>query len=237
MLTGASGGIGKAIARALAAHGVDLFLTYGRHGEDAEEAGAHARSAGRRVVITAADLSDPAAPARLVERANRELGSVDILIANAGTATVRGWQNVDLELWNSTLAINLTAPFLFAQQVLPSMVERRFGRVLFISSVAAHNGGVVGAHYAASKAGLHGLTYHLAPRVAADGVTVNALAPALVGDTRMLPVDPDTGATPVPIPVGRMGRPDEIADMAITMLRNGYLTNKVVTVDGGLVPH
>ena len=236
LLTGASGGIGKAVARALADEGVDLFLTYGRHRDDAEEAAAYARGEGRRAVVAPADLADPTAPARLVEQANGELGGVDILVANAGTADIKGWQDIDLEAWNATLAVNLTAPFLLAQQVLPAMVEKRFGRVLFISSIAGLNGGVVGAHYAASKAGLHGLMHHLAPRLAADGVTVNALAPALIGDTKMFPVDPETATTPVPIPVGRAGRPDEVADMAIAMLRNGYLTNKVVTLDGGILP-
>jgi 3-oxoacyl-[acyl-carrier protein] reductase len=236
LLTGASGGIGKGIARALADDGVDLFLGYGRHGDDAEEAAAYARGLGRRAVVASADLADPTAPARLVAQANSELGSVDILVANAGTADVKAWQDIDLESWNATLAVNLTAPFLLAQRVLPAMVENRFGRVLFISSVAGLNGGVVGAHYAASKAGLHGLMHHLAPRVAADGVTVNALAPALIGDTKMFPVDPETATTPMPIPVGRAGRPAEVAEMAIAMLRNGYLTNKVVTLDGGIVP-
>jgi 3-oxoacyl-[acyl-carrier protein] reductase len=236
LLTGASGGIGKAIARALADEGVDLFLTYGRHSDDAEEVAAYARGQGRRAVAASADLADPTAPARLVSQANTELGGVDILVANAGTADIKGWQDIDLESWNTTLAINLTAPFLLTQQVLPTMVEKRFGRVLFISSIAGLNGGVVGAHYAASKAGLHGLIHHLAPRVAADGVTVNALAPALIGDTKMFPVDPETATTPVPIPVGRANRPTEVADMAIAMLRNGYLTNKVVTLDGGILP-
>ena len=237
LLTGASGGIGKGIARALADEGVDLFLTYGRHADDAEEVATYARGLGRRAAVASADLADPGAPARLVAQATSELGGVDVLVANAGTADVKGWQNIDLESWNATLAINLTAPFLLAQQVLPSMVAKRFGRVLFVSSVAGLTGGVVGAHYAASKAGLHGLMHHLAPRVAADGVTVNALAPALIGDTGMFPVDPDTAAsTPMPIPVGRAGRPAEVADMAIAMLRNGYLTNKVVTLDGGILP-
>lgn len=236
LLTGASGGIGKAIARALAGSGVDLFLSYGRHGEDAEDAAGYARGLGRRVVVAPADLSDPSAPAHLVAQANSELGGIDILVANAGTADVKGWQNIDLASWNTTLAINLTAPFLLAQQVLPAMLEKRFGRVLFISSVAGLTGGVVGAHYAASKAGLHGLTHHLAARVAADGVTVNALAPALIGDTKMFPVDPETGDTPLDIPVGRAGHPAEVADMAIAMLSNGYLTNKVVTLDGGILP-
>jgi len=236
LLTGASGGIGKGIARALADEGVDLFLAYGRHADDAEEAAAYARGESRRVVIASADLTDPTTPARLVAQATSELGGVDVLVANAGTADIKGWQDIDLESWNATLAINLTAPFLLTQQVLPSMVEKRFGRVLFISSIAGLNGGVVGAHYAASKAGLHGLMHHLAPRVAADGVTVNALAPALIGDTKMFPVDPDTATTPIPIPVGRAGRPAEVADLAIAMLRNGYLTNKVVTLDGGILP-
>jgi 3-oxoacyl-[acyl-carrier protein] reductase len=236
LLTGASGGIGKAIGRRLADEGLDVCLSYGRHGDDAEAVAEYARALGRRAITVAADLSDPSAPEAVVEKAERELGHVDVLVANAGAADIKGWQNIDLASWNATLAVNLTAPFLLAQRVLPGMVERRFGRILFISSVAAFTGGVVGAHYAASKAGLHGLMHHLAPRVAADGVTVNCLAPALVGETKMFPADLETGTPPIPIPVGRIGRPDEMADMAITMLRTGYLTNKVITVDGGLLP-
>ena len=236
LLTGASGGIGKAIARRLADEGADLCLAYGRNADDAEQAAAYARAQGRRVVVAAADLSDPQAPAELVAQTVDELGAVDLLVANAGRADISGWRNIDLESWNATLTVNLTAPWLLAQQVLPGMLERKFGRILFISSVAALTGGVVGAHYAASKAGLHGLMHHLAPRVAADGVTVNSLAPALVGETKMFPADLDTGTPPIPIPVGRIGRPDEVADMAIAMLRNGYLTNKVYTLDGGILP-
>jgi 3-oxoacyl-[acyl-carrier protein] reductase len=236
LLTGASGGIGKAIARRLADEGADLCLTYGRHADDAESVAAYARDLGRRVTVLGSEMSDPQAPAAVVKHANDELGQVDMLIANAGAADIKGWQNIDLASWNATLAVNLTAPFLLAQQVLPGMIERKFGRILFISSVAAFTGGVVGAHYAASKAGLHGLMHHLAPRVAADGVTVNSLAPALVGETKMFPADLETGTPPIPIPVGRIGRPDEMADMAIAMLRNGYLTDKVITVDGGILP-
>lgn len=235
LLTGSSGGIGQAIGRRLADEGLDVCLSYGRHGDDAEEVAEYARGLGRRAVTVAADMADPAAPAELFAAAG-ELGPVDVLVANAGTADIRGWQNIDLASWNTTLAVNLTAPFLLAQQVLPGMIERGFGRILFVSSVAAFTGGVVGAHYAASKAGLHGLMHHLAPRVAAKGVTVNCLAPALVGETKMFPADLETGTPPIPIPVGRIGRPDEMSDMAITMLRNGYLTDKVITVDGGLLP-
>jgi 3-oxoacyl-[acyl-carrier protein] reductase len=237
LITGASGGIGGAIARRLAAEGTDLFLAHGRHVDDAEAVAQDARALGRRVVLAPGDLADPNVPGALVDQATEQLGCVDVLVANAGVGTQTAWEEVDLDQWNRTLAVNLTAPFLLAQRVLPGMIERNFGRVLFISSIAALNGGVVGPHYASSKAGLHGLTHFLAPRVADNGVTVNALAPALIGNTRILPTDPESNdKLPMPIPVGRLGEPEEVADMAVTMLRNSYLTNKVITIDGGLLP-
>ena len=114
------------------------------------------------------------------------------------------------------------------------MRERRYGRILFTSSVAALTGGIIGPHYASSKAALHGLTHFLASRVAADGVTVNTIAPALIEDTGMLPGDPSELARRVP--VGRLGRPAEAADLMIAILRNGYLTNQVISLDGGMHP-
>jgi 3-oxoacyl-[acyl-carrier protein] reductase len=130
--------------------------------------------------------------------------------------------------------INLRAPFLLAQRLVPLMARRGFGRVLFMSSVAAFTGGIVGPHYAASKAGLHGLTHSLAARYAADGVTVNAIAPALITDTGMLPGDPDELRAQVP--VGRLGPPGAVADLALAVLGNAYLTNQVISIDGGRYP-
>jgi 3-oxoacyl-[acyl-carrier protein] reductase len=133
--------------------------------------------------------------------------------------------------------VNLRAPWLLTRAALPGMLERGFGRILYVSSVAALNGGVIGPHYASSKAGLHGLMHHVAPRVAGRGVTVNTIAPALIGGTRILPADPDDpDALPMPIPVGRLGTTGEVADLALAVLRNGYLTDKVLTLDGGLLP-
>src|SRR5581483_5793005 len=114
------------------------------------------------------------------------------------------------------------------------MRERGWGRIVFTSSVAAFIGGIVGPHYAATKSGLHGLVHFLAAQLAADGITVNAVAPALVEQTGMLPGDPDELAKRVP--VGRLGRPAEIADLMVAILENGYLTNQVVSVDGGIYP-
>ncbi len=234
LLTGASGGIGRALSAHLARAGVDLALSYRSHRDDAERAAELARGQGVRAVVLQADLADASAPARLVDDAERELGRIDLLVANAGHARPASYAELDVEGWDTTVTVNLRAPVLLAQRVLPGMVGRGFGRVLFVSSVAGFTGGVVGPDYAASKAGLHGLTHHLAARVAAHGVTVNAIAPALVEDTRMLPGD--GGAPPVPIPVGRLGRPDEVAELATAMLRVGYLTSKVVGIDGGLYP-
>jgi 3-oxoacyl-[acyl-carrier protein] reductase len=232
LLTGASGGIGAAIGRRLVAAGVRTAFTYHRSPEPAEALAAEAREAGVDALTLAGDLADPAVPARLVAETAEALGQIDLLIANAGLARQLAYQDVDLDTWNAALAVNLTAPFLLAQQVLPAMADRGFGRVLLVSSVAGFTGGVIGPHYAASKAGLHGLTHFLAARVAGSGVTVNALAPALIEDTRMLP----STARPGALPVGRFGRPDEVADLTMAILRNGYLTNQVLSLDGGGYP-
>ncbi|WP_305784221.1 SDR family NAD(P)-dependent oxidoreductase [Symbioplanes lichenis] len=223
LVTGASGGIGAAVAEALARAGADLVLSYSAHREDALRAAATAGRMGRIATVLQADLSGPEAGRDLLQRA-AESGPVDLLVANAGVGIAQDWDEVDDDLWAHTLAVNTTAPWQMAQAALPGMIERGYGRILFVSSVAALTGGVVGPHYAASKAALHGLLHHLAPRVAPHGVTVNALAPALVAGTRMLPA------------AEKKGDPADIAAMAVAMLTNPYLTNKVVTLDGGLHP-
>ncbi len=235
LLTGASGGIGGALGRRLIKARARVAFTYSAHAGDAERLAAEAKAAGLDAVVLGGDLADPAVPARLVEETAAALGPVDVLVAGAGHSDQRAYTDVDLEAWDRTLAVNLRAPFLLAQAVLPGMAERGWGRVLFMSSVAAFTGGVVGPHYAASKAGLHGLVHFLASRVAGDGVTVNAVAPALIEETRMLPTG-SGGGPALPIPVGRYGRPEEVADLSMAVLRNGYLTNQVLGLDGGIHP-
>jgi 3-oxoacyl-[acyl-carrier protein] reductase len=234
LVTGASGGIGAELSRGLARGGAAVALHYGSNEAAASEVAAEIEAAGGRALALAADLRDPAAPERLVSEVERALGAVDVLAANAGLGRAASWEDVDAEAFDETVAVNLRAPFLLARRVLPGMRERGYGRVLFTSSVAALTGGIVGPHYASSKAGLHGLTHFLASRVAADGVTVNAIAPALIEETGMLPGDP--GELAQVVPAGRLGKPAEVADLALAMLRNGYLTSKVVMLDGGLHP-
>jgi 3-oxoacyl-[acyl-carrier protein] reductase len=230
LVTGGSGGIGAELCARLAQEGARVAVHYSGNRAAAEAVAERTGGA-----IFQADLRDPAAPERLVDQVEAELGPIDVLAANAGLSTPAPYEEVDAQAFDETLAVNLRAPFLLARRVLPGMRERRFGRILFTSSVAALTGGIIGPHYAASKAGLHGLTHFLATRAAADGVTANAVAPALIEDTGMLPGDP--GELSARVPVGRLGRPEEVADLMLAILRNGYVTNQVISIDGGTYPH
>lgn len=234
LVTGASGGIGAALCQRLARAGAQVAVHYRSDRASAERVAGSIEAAGGQASVFAADLAGKEAPDRLVDEVEAGLGPVDVLAANAGLSRPGSYDEVDSAIFDETLAVNLRAPYLLARRVLPRMRQRRFGRILFTSSVAALTGGIVGPHYAASKAGLHGLTHHLASRVAADGVTVNAIAPALIADTDMLPGDPADLAQG--IPVHRLGTPDEVADLAMAILANGYITSKVLAIDGGIHP-
>lgn len=234
LVTGASGGIGAELCRRLAGQGARLAVHYRSGGESAERLVGEIHMHAGEARSFQADLADPRAPERLVLEVEDELGPVDILVANAGHSRRASLEEVDAELFDETLAVNLRAPFLLARRVVPGMRERGYGRILFTSSVAAFTGGLVGPHYAASKAGLHGMLHFLAARLAGDGVTVNGIAPALIEETGMLPGDP--GDLAERIPVGRLGKPTEVADLALAILRNGYMTGQVVGIDGGMYP-
>jgi 3-oxoacyl-[acyl-carrier protein] reductase len=234
LITGASGGIGQALGRRLAAEGARLALAYGANPAPAKELASEITATGGQAVPIHADLRSAEAPAALVEATEDKLGPVDVLVSNAGLGRRQYFEDIASSDFDDMIAVNLRSPFLLAQRVVPGMRERGFGRVLFMSSVAAFTGGSVGPHYAASKAGLHGLTHYLAVHLASDGITVNALAPALVTGTAMLPGDPEE--LRARIPAGRLGRPEEVADLAAAVLRNAYLTNQVIGLDGGMYP-
>ena len=234
LVTGGSGGIGGQLSLQLAAEGAAVAVHYSGGRESAERVVAEIEGNGGRAAAFGADLRDADVPERLVAEVQAALGPVDVLAANAGLSRPAAYDDVDFAAFDETLAVNLRAPFLLARRVLPGMRARGFGRILFTSSVAGLTGGIVGPHYASSKAGLHGLTHHLATRVAGDGVTVNAIAPALIEETGMLHGDP--GELSERIPVGRLGKPHEVADLALAVLRNGYVTNQVIGIDGGMHP-
>lgn len=233
LVTGAAGGIGEAICRRLASELPALALAYGRSAAAAEGLAQELSAGPTEARAFGADMANPDAPDALIEAVEASLGPVDVLVVNHGYARRRSFEEVDAEAFDLTLAINLRAPFLLARRVLPGMVERGFGRILLVSSTAAFRGGVIGPDYAASKSGLHGLTHFLASRVGREGVTVNAIAPGFIA-TPMMPGDPEQlgGA----VPIGRVGRPEEVAEMALAVLANAYVNSQVVGIDGGMYP-
>ncbi len=224
LVTGAGGGIGAALVGRLLDAGATVVATARR--TDPPRLAGLPRG---RLEVRVADMRELGALPALVGDAEQAHGAVDVLVPAAGVGAVHGL-DASLDVWQESLTVNLTAPWVLAQAALPGMVARGFGRVLFVSSIAAFTGGRIGPHYAAAKAGLHGLTHALATRTVAQGVTVNAIAPALIEGTDMVAAIPD----PLTPPVGRMGRPDEVADLALAMVTNAYLTGQVVLLDGGL---
>jgi 3-oxoacyl-[acyl-carrier protein] reductase len=183
-------------------------------------------------------MSEIGAPGALVSAVERDLGPVEILIANAGInqPLEQDPRQIDAAVWDRMMAINLRAPFLSVQAAIGGMIERGFGRIVLLSSIAAYTGGIIGPHYAASKAGLHGLAHSLSQFASGHGVTVNVVAPALIL-TDMMPTE-EEALTEIArrIPVGRLGRPDEVADLIAAIGRNPYLTNQSILLDGGIRP-
>ena len=230
LVTGASRGIGRAVAVALARAGVDVAVNYRERREEAECVAGEVRDLGRRAIAIQANVARSAEVARMVDAVHSELGPVEILVNNAGIARAQKLEDIREEDWNDLIAVNLTSAFLVSQAVAPDMRARRWGRIVNISSVAAQVGGVVGPHYAASKAGMIGLTHGYARWLAGEGITANAIAPALV-ETEM--VTGNINARPDLIPVGRFGRVEEVAYVVLMLARNGYITGQTVNVNGG----
>jgi 3-oxoacyl-[acyl-carrier protein] reductase len=230
LVTGASRGIGRAIALGLAEAGADIAVNFLSRSEEAQEVASRILGLGRRCITIQADVSDAGEVRRLSEDCAARLGQVDILVNNAGIARPQPLEEVTEKDWDDLITANLKSCFLVTQAVLPGMRARGWGRVINLSSVAAQIGGVVGPHYAASKAGIHGLMHFYASRLAPEGITVNCIAPALV-ETDMVRANPN--ARPDPIPVGRYGTPGEVAEVAVMLARNGYVTGQTINVNGG----
>ncbi|OAP55017.1 hypothetical protein AYL99_10717 [Fonsecaea erecta] len=162
----------------------------------------------------------------------------DVLVANAGYAKViPNIADVSLEEFDRTIAVNLRATFLLVKLALPAMMEQGWGRIVFVSSIAAEGGGINGCHYAASKAGMNGMMRNLATKHARHGITVNSLAPAVIGGTGLIPDESMLKGTPGDvknIPVGRLGTPQECANVVEMICTTGYLTGQNILLTGGL---
>ncbi len=229
-MTGGSRGIGAGIAVALARAGAEVAINYRKRADSAEAVCAEIVELGRKSFHVKADVSVAAEVERMVAEVEANLGPVDILINNAGIAQPRKLEEITELEWDEVLTVNLKSVFLVTQAVIGGMRKRGWGRIINISSVAAQTGGAVGPHYAASKAGMIGLTHSCALNYVRDGITVNAIAPALI-ETEM--VTSNMNAEPSLIPMGHFGSVDDVASVAVMLAMNDYMTGQTVSVNGG----
>jgi 3-oxoacyl-[acyl-carrier protein] reductase len=230
LVTGASRGIGAAIATALAQAGAAVAINYRERADAAEVLAAKIIDAGGRATAVGADVSHSTAVKRLVEHTASALGPIDILVNNAGIAIVRGVDDLGESDFDRTILVNLKSAFLCTQAVVPAMRARKWGRILNISSGAARGAGAIGPHYNASKAGMEGLTRGYAARLVKDGITVNAVAPSLI-ETDMMSGRSDLARN---IPLGRLGHPGEVAQAVLMVLGNDYMTGQTIVLNGGM---
>lgn len=230
LVTGGSKGIGRAIALAYGGAGMIVALTYLEDREAADDAVREIVEGGGQALAVQADVRDAASIQRMHDKIVNGIGQIDILVNNAGATMAKPWQQVSQDDWNEIIATNLSSAFLLTQAVAPGMQQRGWGRIIMLSSVAAQLGGVVGPHYAASKAGMLGLVHSYAALLAKSGVTANAIAPALI-ETGMLANNPNIRKDL--IPVGRFGTTDEVAQAALLLASNGYITGQTINVNGG----
>jgi 3-oxoacyl-[acyl-carrier protein] reductase len=233
LVTGGSRGIGRAIAIAIAGAGADVAVNYKENKSAADEVVAAITKLGRRAIPIRADVSMANEVQSMIAIVTERLGDIGILVNNAGVARARKIEDVDLALFDEAISVNLRSAFMVTSAVIPAMRRIKWGRLIFISSTAANVGGVVGPHYAASKAGMIGLMHSYASQLVKEGITANVISPALV-ETDM--VRSDLRITPDRLPVGRFGRPEEVAEVAVMLAGNGYITGQSINVNGGLYP-
>ena len=233
LVTGASGGIGAEIARALHAAGA----TVGLSGTRVDPLQALASELGERAHVLPCNLSDMAAVEALPKQAADAMGSVDILVNNAGITRDNLFMRMSDEEWQSVLDVNLTATFKLCKGVMRGMMKARWGRIVNISSVVGATGNPGQANYAASKAGMVGMSKSLAYEVASRGITVNAVAPGFI-ETAMTDklTDDQKAGIMGQIPAGRMGSPEEIAAGVVYLAspEAAYVTGTTLHVNGGM---
>lgn len=231
LVTGASRGIGRGISEALAAAGADIVVNYRTREKEARETCDVIKDLGRRSIAVPADVSVAGEVNRMVETIEQKMGPVAILVNNAGGGLPQPLDTIREEDWDQLIAMNLKSTFLVTQAVLPGMRAHHWGRIINVSSIAAQTGGSVGPHYAATKAGQLGLTHSYASLLVKEGITVNAIAPALI-ETEMVTDNPKVN--PDNVPIGRFGTIEEVSDVAVMLARNGYITGQTININAGL---
>ena len=235
VVTGGSRGIGAAIAVSFAENGADVAVVYAGADERAAETVAKAKAFGVRAAAYKCDVADFALVEETFRRIGEDFGRIDILVNNAGVTRDKLLLQMTEEDFDRVLAVNLKGAFNTCKAVCRQMARAKSGRIINISSVSGLMGNPGQANYAASKAGLIGLTKSLAKEYASRGVTCNAVAPGFIEMTAAMPA-PALEAAAGAIPAKRLGRPEDIAAAALFLASDGasYITGEVLKVDGGL---
>jgi 3-oxoacyl-[acyl-carrier protein] reductase len=233
LVTGATGGIGGAIAAVLHGAGASVALSGTREPVLQELAD----RLGERAYVTPANLSDPAAPAALAKDAEAKLGTLDILVNNAGLTRDMLSMRLTDEDWNTVIDVNLGAAFRLSRAVLRGMMQRRWGRIVNITSIVGVTGNAGQANYAASKAGLIGMAKSMAQEVASRGITVNCVAPGFI-ETAMTDVLKDDVKTNLlnAVPAGRLGSVEDVANgvLYLSSEESAYVTGQTLHINGGM---
>ena len=238
LVTGASRGIGRAIALSLASDGLAVAVHYDKSADSAAKVVSEITESGGTAIAFQGNLASPDVPADLVARVKSQLGSIDILVNNAAVMTDSSIAEMSDEMWDETIAVNLSAVFKLTRACIPAMVENKWGRIISISSQVAQTGSANHAHYSATKASLLGFTYSAAKELGASGITANVVLPGRI-ETDMISVrsvgrmDEWMSQTPL----GRLGKPEEVAGVVtfLASVESSYVTGAAINVNGGLV--
>ncbi|KHJ36266.1 putative 3-ketoacyl-acyl carrier protein reductase [Erysiphe necator] len=241
LITGASSGIGAACAHDLAIRGSHLALTYSKNKEGLLDVVSGIRALNTetsllRISMHQVDVSQVDQITRLFDEIQEQHHTnVDILVSNAGYGKriVNIW-DIPLEEFEYTMNVNLRASFILVKYIVKEMKAKRWGRIIFISSIAAQGGGINGCHYAASKGGLSGMMRNLATTLVPFNISVNDVAPALIGDTGMIQSSDVVPGGVGMIPLGRLGTPQEVANVVTMFATTGYMTGQSLLLSGGL---
>ncbi len=233
LITGGSRGIGRAMVRLFTSHGYSVAFTYKKSFDEAsklsEETGA---------VAILADSSSEDDIIKAVKIAENKIGNIEILINNAAVSSFSLFTDISLEEWNKTFSVNVNGPFLYTKQVLPSMINRKCGRIINVSSIWGITGASCEVHYSASKAALIGMTKALAKELGPSNITVNCIAPGVVEtDMNSNLSDEDKLSLIEETPLMRIGSPEEVAAAAFFLASDGaaFITGEVLNVNGGYI--
>ncbi|MFQ6118494.1 MAG: 3-oxoacyl-[acyl-carrier-protein] reductase [Methanosarcinales archaeon] len=237
LVTGSSRGIGRSIALALAEEGADVAINYQAREVPAKEVAQQIEDMGRSSGIYKANVGNFEQVNKMISDITENFGKIDILVNNAGINRDKTLAKMDQKMWNEVISVNLNSVFNCTRAVINGMIERKYGRIVNISSVVGLMGNIGQSNYAASKAGVIGFTKTLAKEVARKGITVNAIAPGFIA-TDMLASIPEKIMDKIidSIPLGRLGQPEEVAKAVVYLVSDdgAYITGQVLSINGGL---